>query len=121
MFHFAHLQFGAVDMRCDIRRNSLLYVLEYPLLALHKFYFVQQVVRDRMLAEQHGRTAERYVLRCNQLHAHVHCRCRVCKSLNHRSCLGNRDTIEMGDAIGRRYARNECSTNCSTNRRRCEN
>lgn len=65
----------------DIRRISLLNVLKYPLLILHKFYFVQQVVRDSVVAEQGGCTALRYVVRRNQLHVHVICqRDRVWKS-----------------------------------------
>lgn len=67
-------------LRRDIRRISLLNVLKYPLLALHKFYFVQQVVRDSVVAEQGGRAALRNILRCYQLHVHVIRQCRVWKS-----------------------------------------
>lgn len=83
LFYFAHLHSGAVDVYGfvrDIWRIPLLNILKYPLLVLHKFYFVQQVVRDSVIAQQGGCAAMRYVLRRYQLHVHVTRQCRVWKS-----------------------------------------
>lgn len=50
-FCHAHLQFGALDASPDVRRIPFLYIMEYPLFAFHKFYFVQQLFWDSVVAD----------------------------------------------------------------------